>query len=833
MTATQRLLRLLQAAPLALSIAAPAFAQAAPPAAPTAAPADETEEIIVTSRKREESVQDVPFAVSAKTGDDLREAGSQNLEDISRIVPSLSVQNLGPGQSQVAVRGISAGQIVRDQPGVKEQVGIYLDESVVSLSLFTPDLDLFDLNRVEVLRGPQGTLFGSGSESGTIRYITNQPNLEEIEANAEGDINFVQDGGRGGDFKGVINMPLIEGKLGLRVAGYWTSFPGFIDAKTPTGKDHDVNEGDRWGFRASLLFQPSDAVSITPRIVYQQVSVDGFAREDRFNILANEYNTSPFTQTVKLGHREQFRQLDEKFTDKFLLTDLNITIQANDWLTITSITSYTNRDILQVRDATQLTGSITGQAGVFDFSDPTPPQSHPGFPGSIYTLDGPLDDSTDVNTVTQELRAAGTHELGLTGLQSLDWVVGYFYSNIDRHYGQSLFVDGFEAAEKAFQTANGFTPFDTEGPLAGTDVLFYSDIPYDFKQDALFGEVTITPIDMLHITGGVRWYTFHENRTLNFDGIFASTTVGVKGETTSDGFNGRGIISVTPNEDIEVSYQIAEGFRLGGINDPLNVPLCSTQDLQTFGGYDTFDDESVLNHELGLKTQWADGRVTANLAGFYTKIRDLQATLDAGTCSSRIVYNVPKAEALGVELELSATPAENLDLSLAANYTNAELKSTVESVPAVGPPVIVGGLKKGRRLPTIPEFQISMASTYTVPAIVRDLDGFVTLTYQHIGSRWTQTGDQDPSFLNPVNLITTVGNPTVSQLSFDPKLAAYDLANLRVGVRNDKWELAFYIDNLGDERAELALDRERGGRARVGFLTNQPRTFGFSGRIAY
>jgi iron complex outermembrane receptor protein len=808
---TNRWVRTLLAAPFAAALGMPlgAAAQDAP-AAPAAAAADETEEIIVTARKREESVQDVPFAISAKTGDDLREAGSTNMEDIARIVPSLSVQNLGPGQSQVAMRGIAAGQIVRDQPGVKEQVGIYLDESVVSLSLFTPDLDLFDLNRVEVLRGPQGTLFGSGSVAGTVRYITNQPDLEEIDAAVEGGINFVQDGGRGGDLKGMINAPLIEGKLGLRVAGYWTSFPGFLDAVTPTGKDHDVNEGDRWGFRAALLFQPTDAIRVTPRLIYQQVGVDGFNRVDRFNILGNEYTTT--RPTVNLGRREQYRQFEEKFTDEFLLADLTMSLEATDWLTLTSVTSFTDRDILMKRDATQLTASITG--GSIGLAEP------------IYTLDAPLDDVTDVKAVTQELRASAAHDVGYGPLDTIDWVAGYFYSRIERDYGQTLNVPGFEA----------LSGIPTAGVAAGVDQLFYSRIPYDYKQEALFGETTLTFAEIIHLTGGVRWYTFNEDRTLTFDGIFATPTIGVPGSTSSDGFNGRGILSITPTDDIEVSYQVAEGFRLGGINDPLNLPLCSAADADTFGGFGTFDDESVLNHEIGLKTQWLDGRVTANIAGFYTKIRDLQVTLDAGTCSSRISFNVPKARSMGVEFEMAATPLENLDLSIAANYTDAELRSTVTSLPdlpAPQIPVVVGGLQKGRRLPTVPEFQFSGSATYTVPSIVNDMDGFVTLSYQHIGSRWTQTGDQDPSFLNPVSLFTNVGNTSVATLSFDPKLSAYDLANLRLGVRNDKWEMAFYINNLSDERAELALDRERGGAARVGFLTNQPRTFGFSGRMNY
>src|SRR5436305_15159421 len=165
-----------------------------PPRSQTPSSANEGE-IVVTATKRASTVQEVPFSVNAQTQEDIQRANARTLEDISRNVAGLTVQNLGPGQSQVAIRGVAAGQIVRDQPGVKEQVGVYLDESVVSLSLFTPDFDLFDLNRVETLRGPQGTLFGSGSVGGTIRYITNQPRLDRVEGSVEGGVNFLTGGG--------------------------------------------------------------------------------------------------------------------------------------------------------------------------------------------------------------------------------------------------------------------------------------------------------------------------------------------------------------------------------------------------------------------------------------------------------------------------------------------------------------------------------------------------------------------------------------------------------------------------------------------------------------
>ncbi|WP_246048178.1 TonB-dependent receptor plug domain-containing protein [Hankyongella ginsenosidimutans] len=144
----------------------------------------------------------MPFSINALTSKDIERLNANSIEDLSRNVAGLTIQNLGPGQSQVSIRGTSAGQIVRDQPGVKEQVGIYIDESVISLSLFTPDLDFYDLNRVETLRGPQGTLFGSGSIGGTIRYITNQPKLDKFEGSAEGNVNVTGGGGVGGHIKG-------------------------------------------------------------------------------------------------------------------------------------------------------------------------------------------------------------------------------------------------------------------------------------------------------------------------------------------------------------------------------------------------------------------------------------------------------------------------------------------------------------------------------------------------------------------------------------------------------------------------------------------------------
>ena len=214
---------------------------------------------------------------------------------------------------------------MRDQPGVKEQVGIYLDDSVISLSLFTPDLDLFDLARLETLRGPQGTLFGSGSIGGTLRYITNQAETGVFEGLVEADLNQIEEGGLGGHLKGVVNVPVGD-KLAIRTVAYHTEYGGYVDAfrsANLTGEldiEDDVNSGHRTGGRLMATFEPNDRVSIRPRIVYQEIETDGFNRQETFNLFANPNTTE--RRPIRLGEREQFLALDEAFEDETLIADL-------------------------------------------------------------------------------------------------------------------------------------------------------------------------------------------------------------------------------------------------------------------------------------------------------------------------------------------------------------------------------------------------------------------------------------------------------------------------------------------------------------------------------
>jgi len=762
-----------------------------------------TEEMVVTAMKREETVQSTPISVAAPTEEQLRDRGAETIEDIAANVAGFTVQNLGPGQSQVAMRGVSAGQIVRDQPGVKEQVGVYLDESVISLSLFTPDVDLFDLNRVEVLRGPQGTLFGSGSLSGTVRYITNQPKLGLSETVGEFTASSINEGSAGGSAKVAVNAPLSD-TAAMRFAGYWTRYGGYIDAVQPNlSVAKDVNDGNRYGGRLSFLFKPNDKLTITPRLLYQKVDMNGWNRIDVFNILGN-----PFTTTrpkVQLGERRQFTQFEEPTVDKFTLGDLSISYGLPRGMTLSSVTSYSKRDVDVIRDATALTASITGGSI--------------GLPANVYTLDAPLDDATEAKMFTQEVRVSGS-------TPKLHWVLGAFYSDITRDYGQSLDVAGFET----------LTNIPTTGHFgAGRDILFFSDLHYDFRQNALFGEATYSVNDKLEVTGGLRGYDFKEKRKQTFDGIFADPGT-THGDTDASGIAPRIVVGYKLSDTTRINAQIAKGFRLGGINDPLNLPLCTPADLVTFGGHDSWKDETLWNYEVGSKSTLMNGRGSFNVSAFRADIKDLQATVTAGSCSSRVIFNVPKARSQGVEAEFELAPNDNFDFAISASQINSELRSTLTSTDSAGVVTVVAGIEEGNRLPTVPEFQLASAATFRWQ-MRNSMAGYLTGVYQHIGDRYTQIGDQATGF-GSVNLLSfnpnNIGGPyTQNTFTFDPKLPAQDIINFRIGLLKNRWDTALFINNLTDERSLLALDQERGTRARVGYLTNQPRTIGISTRVTF
>ena len=761
---------------------------------------DDFEQIIVTATKRAESIEDIPFSINAQTQRDFERSGAGNLEDVARNVASVSIQNLGPGQSQVSMRGVSAGQIVRDQPGVKEQVGVYLDESVISLSLFTPDLDLFDLNRIETLRGPQGTLFGSGSIGGTLRYITNQPELDTFEGKFEANLNSVTDGGVGGHVKGMVNVPISD-TIAMRAVVYRTDYAGFIDALGENGSfSEDVNDGDRTGGRVAFIIAPNDKLTITPRLIFQELEMNGFNRQEVYNVFANPYTTT--RPAIQLGEREQYLLLEEGFSDDTLIADVTAEYQA-DVADFTFVYSYTDRDILVSRDASALSGSVSIDLG---------------FPDEAVLLPSNLLDRTEVEQDTFELRAASN------GDGALDWLVGAFYSSTERVYDQSLPTPGYDAFTDATlgegtsaAVANGF---EADSP-------YNAYLPYDLKQLAVFGEVNYQVNDDFKMTVGSRFYDYEEERQFISGGLFANGD-NQTDSTESDGFTSRVIGQYSVSENVNLNAQVSQGFRLGGVNDPLNRSLCTDQDEAIFGSFQDYDDEKLTNYEIGMKSS---GRGwSANISAFYNDIEDLQVTLDAGSCSSRVSFNVPDAHTQGIEFELTRQFTDQLFFSLTGSIIEAEFDSTVVD----GDGAVLGGVEDGNRLASVPEESFAIAFTYDLAQpLFSSNSTYFQGSYQYVGDRITQPSDQVAGAGIFTSGLAFGGATGAETTELDLLLDDYGTLNMSFGLTYDDYEILLYANNLFDENAQLSFDRERGGRARLGFTVNQPRTVGATFRYFF
>jgi iron complex outermembrane receptor protein len=417
--------------------------------------------------------------------------------------------------------------------------------------------------------------------------------------------------------------------------------------------------------------------------------------------------------------------------------------------------------------------------------------------------------------------------LSSNGDGPLQWVLGGFYSNTDRDYAQRLPTPGYDAftdarfgAGTSVAVANGF-------PLNSP---YNADINYDIKQKAVFGEASYAFGEKFTLTAGGRYYDFSEDRLFQSGGLFSNGD-NQTGSTKSDGFTPRLLASFNASDSVTINAQASKGFRLGGINDPLNIPLCSGGasgvDALTYGNRPRYDDETLWNYELGVKSQ---GRgFTFNAAAFYTDIKNLQVTADAGSCSSRVVFNVPKAHTQGIEFELSASPAQGLDLGISGSIVSAKFDSSVTTTAGA----VIAGIRDGNRLPTVPKFQLSANATYSFP-VSDGAEAYVATSIQHVGNRITQPSDQEGNPRSFVSGLAFAGAPGTNATTLNLVLPSYQLVNLSAGVDFENGlSIIGYVNNLFDENALLSFDRERGGRARLGFSTNSPRTYGVTVRKSF
>ena len=656
------------------------------------------EEIVVTADRHVGTVQTTPISITAISGDELRAQGITSASEVGAETPGISEHNSGPGQTEYEMRGISSAG------GTSPTVGFYLDDvplTPAAQSLegkVVIDPNLYDLNRVEVLRGPQGTLYGSSSMGGTIRLISNQPDTHEFAASGQLTGSDTWDGGPNYGANVMVNVPLINDQLAVRIVGTDNYTSGWIDRivlnpfplpaaggfargnvlGAPVVADHkDVNWERQESVRGSVLWQPVDGLTITPTVMYQKITQGGPNYVDVPPGVSYEAHYQPF-------------DLNEPYSDTFTLTTLPIKYDFAS-VEVASITAHYDRNSHLIQDSSEI-----GQ----DFLE-----ALIGIPGVSYATAGPLTSyETDHTGQTSE-----EFRLSSTGSAPLQWVAGAFYEDYDAH--TNIGTGTPSPAAQAFLTSvfGGPSYFN----LAFQNIL---------KQYAGFGEISYQ-LGPFKATTGLRYYSYQQNENLTQGG--GLITGG--GPPTFDsipssahGVNPKFNLAYEPNKDLTLYAEAAKGFRPGGVNSPAPV-TCPKNALQ-------YDPDGLWSYELGEKARLLDDRLIINSAVYFEDWTNIQQ-LFTEKCGVVVTSNAGTAHVYGGELEATARLTQEITLSNGLGLTHAFI---AESPPG-------SAFAAGERVQNVPSVTNTTSIAYTRPVLPNyDLVFRVTNVY---------TGDStDPSF---------------------------------------------------------------------------------------
>jgi len=654
-------------------------------------------EIVVTALKRDTRLQDTPLAISAVTGDTLQRAGNTSFTDLTRNTPSLRIVDSGPGNRRVILRGVTAAG--------EPTVGVYFDESPVAGSVSTtsdsasstPDFRMFDVERAEVLRGPQGTLYGSGSMGGTMRIIYNKPKADRWEGAVAASLSAVEGGSLGASVDAMVNVPLVEDKLALRVVGNYNQFAGYVD--NVYYGDKNINDGHSYGGRALLRVTPTDRLTLDLAAYYEKVSTDSQRWIDETGI---RYATD--------GRAESGNY------DENLLFSARLNYDFDDF-SITAVSSYQDRDRIQVGDVSDTFNGRDNAAGCarYHLGDTSLTCSaaelneYLGYTNRI--LFSSLYQPQTVKNWTHELRVSST------GDGPFNWTVG-----------------GFLQDRKTVVRSTLLTADPNTGKLQDfvDENLFYDRTINDkLKQTALFAELSYKFFDALTLTLGTRYYEYKKlvGGRIDKGQVHYSSRVTPYQEQRSkeDGFVHKINVAYEFSPSLMIYGQAAEGFRPGGVNQVIGLPAALA----------AYSSDSLWNYEVGMKSQPLPG-VYFNLTGYRIDWDNLQVSgRTSGTGSVfGLISNAGAARIEGVEAELSVYPMPGLSLSTNVGYTDAKLSEDQVSE------VVVATGRKGDRLAFVPKWSLSGTAEYTW-AIHDSLDGLVRLDAAHVSSSYSTLSSTD------------------------------------------------------------------------------------------
>jgi outer membrane receptor protein involved in Fe transport len=569
--------------------------------------------IIVTADKRSEPLQSVPMAVSVLTQTQLDRQGASSFSDYVSQVPGLNAISSGEGWTQLVLRGITSGS---HQPNAT--VGTYIDDSpygsstiYAAGSMLTPDIDPSDLERIEVLRGPQGTLYGSNTLGGLIKFVTTPPDTTEASAHVDVDANSVAGGGSGYGSHATVNIPLVKDTLGLRVNAYARTDPGYID-NVSTGQT-EVNEAQVRGGRAQLLWTPSDKVSVRFSALAQNLSSDGLAN--------GGIDIDPATVQPLYGWNKQARAAGTGlFKVKYRLYDLTASADLG-WAKLVSTTSYGTLRLNENIDNTALYGPLLNP--LFGLSN------------GGYSEVQPI----SLNKVTQELRLQSPED------QTWEWRTGLFFTH-ERTVDQQD-MGTFDAS--------------TGQPIALPTVAHVSVGPALFTEWAGYGDLTWHATDRFSVLVGARYSDDRTTYTQTSTGLLIGDT-----DFTSRSSDQPITYLFNPSykfsDDVMAYLRVASGFRPGGANVGVSPGM---------GAPLTFDPDRLVNYELGLKTMMLDGRMSLDMDAFYIDWSKVQLTSTVDGIS--FLGNGGKAVSEGFEASLNYHPVSGLTLWANASYTDARL----------------------------------------------------------------------------------------------------------------------------------------------------------------
>ena len=714
------------------------------------------EEIIVTARQRAESSQDVPMTIQALSGDDIQKQGITTLEDFSRFVGNLSVQTTAPGQNTIVFRGVSDGGGFLVDP----TAAIYLDEQPMSMTSMAPDVYPVDIARVEALAGPQSTLFGASSQTGTIRVITNKPDASEFSADIGLGMSGVAKGDNGYDFDATVNIPVVKDKFAVRLSGFSAEDGGFIDSllgttvvdaysglgglKTNVGNvENDINSVEWSGGRISARWLVSDDWTATLTSNFQEIIANGFNDMD---------DTVGDLETVKFY--DEFRTDDWNQTSLVIEGDLG-------FAELTVAGSYYDRETFYQHDTQTYTayfmytfGTYLGYA-TYDFgTDPI----------------GYLTNDQKNESTTFEVRLTG-------GTDKVDWTVGAFYMDSDENWDFKSYVDGY-ANTPAFAAWAGYAAY-YDMTIAPTDAWWYSDQTTSREDKAVFGEIDIKLTDRLSLLAGGRWYEVDREIEYFVEKPYGNPNLATPPRSASDdGFIPKFGLQYDLADNLMVWTVYSEGFRVGGTNRGRGIPTLPVD----------YGSDIVENTEFGLKSTWNDGKLQVNATLYDMKWKDMQLEVTdpsfaIGEPWQAVVANLGDASISGADLDIKAVIGDNLQAGFNITkifhaYVDAPETFADSRFPDGQAPL---GLQSKSDLPLFADLSYSFYLEYTTPLELFD-GGDAFMRFQH-----TFNGQSLNSVADGANA------PRQSQ-------GDYRISDLVMGYEMGDWKAQLSLSNITDER---------------------------------